>query len=133
MKKVLFLSILCLFVCTSLAFATAEQTGGMELQGTVATVKDGILPATILLTLDNNGYENARGMFFTGVMTINVINGEKNIYDRTFPCTAYYNPTDFSFSVTSTGTAFLYGTFQEDQYSLVLQIPGDGMTGKFSN
>jgi hypothetical protein len=129
MKKALFISILSLFLCTSFALATAEQTGGIELSGTVATVKDGFLPAS--LNIISESYDQG---FFSGVVTVKAFKGDKVIYNRTFPCTGYLpESSEGPFIITTTDKAVMSTNYWADVApSLFLQIPGDGITGKFS-
>jgi hypothetical protein len=139
MNKILFLFIFSLFLCHNLAFATSEPVGGIEIkyQGTVATVKDGFLPAAISLHFfeasPNDTDPLVDPMFFNGVMVININKNDKLI-SKTFSCTAYSNPTETSLIVTTTGTAIFSGNinYQSIEGEMVLQIPGEGITGKFS-
>jgi hypothetical protein len=131
MKKALFISILSLFLCTSFAFATSEATG-INFEGTVATVKDGVLDATISIDLAQNE-SSFYGSFYVGKVTIKIYKDSKAIYDKTFPCTVYDNQTMHSLTITTTSPAILYGNYDPVTFkiSLVLQIPEDGITGKF--
>jgi hypothetical protein len=129
MKKALFISISSLFLCTSFAFATAEATG-IQLDGTVATVKDGFLDATINIDFLT---QNDDDSLYAGAVTIKIYKDGKTFYNKTFQCTAYHNEALHSFTITTTGSAILYGNYDpvSFQLSMVLQIPEDGVTGKF--
>ena len=138
MKKALLLSILCLFLCTSFAFATSEPvTGGdIELSGTVATVKDGFLPATLTVRITDQVYnENNQISFFTGFVTVKVGEDDAISYEKTFTCTGYMSQTPYPYgymNITTTDKA-IFSTHYDPGSSptIIMQIPGDGMTGKF--
>jgi hypothetical protein len=126
MKKALLFTILSLFLCTNFAFATSEAVSNVVFQGTIATLKDGFLPATITLQT-NESYPPDTPVLFTGLLTIKADKDGKNFYNETFKCTGYYDENNFI--VTTKGTAILSGNLSTG--SFVLQIPADGITGKF--
>ena len=131
MKKTLLFTMLSLFLCINFAFASSEAVGDMGFNGTIATLKDGFLPATIKLQMIELFPTNTPE-FFTGKLTIKADKDEKTVYDSTFDCTgyfSYYNESEWSFILTAKGTAILSGNANTG--SLVLQIPADGITGNF--
>jgi hypothetical protein len=127
MKKALLFTMLSLFLCINFAFASSEAVGDVVFEGTIATLKDGFLfPATIKLQMIELFPTNTPE-FFTGKLTIKADKDGKTVYNATFDCTGYYNETDFI--VTTKGTAVLSGNATTG--SVVLQIPAEGITGKF--
>ena len=131
MKKALLYSIISCFLCTSFALASAEQTSDITLLGYVATVKDGFLSASLGITSES--YDEEQGLF-KGIVTIKAFKDGKINYDKTFPCTGYFpNNEGGPFIITTTDKAILSTNYSPSEApSLFLQIPGDGITGKFS-
>jgi hypothetical protein len=146
MKKALLFSILSLFLCANLAFASAEPTIdkiNMEFHGKVATEKDGILGATIILGISfdpsvSECNEEMRCLFTKVELKITISHEDGKIYyDKSFPCTVFTD-SDGSGKVTSTSALMgeLSNFYSEDPTilppTMLVQIPGDGITGNFT-
>jgi hypothetical protein len=132
----------------SLSIFAQTQTGAgataveydLILPGTIATVKDGFLPATVVLSIDDYYMVDPTDpipQFFKGKVNIRWEIDNKTV-DNIYDYTAYADPGKLSIYITTTGTAVLSGTFTIDDYgnlasiSLTLQMPKDGITGRFS-